>query len=66
MRQCCRFIEVEPYWNVNSDKYVGMLWKNTLEVEPYWNVNFIIDDKREYYDWIEVEPYWNVNRSEHS
>ena len=55
------FIKVEPYWNVNGIKHLGLLIIGLIKVEPYWNVNGEIRGNKLIFNNIKVEPYWNVN-----
>ena len=54
-------IQIEPYWNVNSQFLRCHHLYIFIQIEPYWNVNenalftSIVDDG------IQIEPYWNVN-----
>ena len=54
-------IKVEPYWNVNGIKHLGLLIIGLIKVEPYWNVNGEIRGNKLIFNNIKVEPYWNVN-----
>ena len=57
------FIKVEPYWNVNGIKHLGLLIIGLIKVEPYWNVNLKTARNPSFRLSIKVEPYWNVNFS---
>ena len=40
------YVEVAPYWNVNSSAEIVDMRVAAVEVAPYWNVNYA---KKQYY-----------------
>ena len=55
------FLQIYPYWNVNTYSLISLLLFTLLQIYPYWNVNliclllFILNGK------LQIYPYWNVN-----
>ena len=56
------YVEVAPYWNVNSSAEIVDMRVAAVEVAPYWNVNIIAVQTRKRKYSVEVAPYWNVNK----
>ena len=40
------YVEVAPYWNVNSSAEIVDMRVAAVEVAPYWNVNVVYFNKR--------------------